>query len=334
MKRMQPIVGVTMGDAAGISPEVVVRALADSPPTRDYQPVIIGDLTVLERARDLTGANLTLAPVESIEAVPALSGAVPVLQNEATTVGDFKPGHVQASCGRAFMAAIRWSAQLALEGKIDAIASAPTNKESMQAAGDLYSGQTDCYAEMAGVQDYFTILTGGTLRLYLLSSHVSLARAIELVTRERILDVARIADQSLRELWGIESPRIAVAGLNPHAGDGGLFGREEIDEVIPAIEALQQEGYRIEGPFPSDSLLYSAEKGHYDGVIVMYHDQGVIPLKRYGYVTVIAGTPFIRTTAGHGTAYDIAWQGKASGDVMRRAIEVAAQLASLRMAPV
>jgi len=332
MRNRLPLIGITMGDAAGISPEVVVRALADPSVLEVCRPLLIGDIAILQRAATLTEVPLAFAAYDRFEAVDFESPSLPVLQNNGTTLESFEPGRVQAACGRAFMEAIRWSARLALEGQIDAIASAPTHKEAMQAAGYAYSGQTDCYAEMAGVRDYFTVLTGGALRLFLLSSHVSLLEAIRLVTRERLMEVGRIADRALRELWGIERPRIAVAGLNPHAGDGGLFGREEIDLIIPAIQNLQADGCRIEGPFPADSLLFQAESGTHDGVIVMYHDQGVIPLKRYGYVTVIAGTPFIRTTAGHGTAYVIAWQGKARGEVMARAITTAAELARLRLA--
>jgi 4-hydroxythreonine-4-phosphate dehydrogenase len=330
MKNQKPIVAVTLGDAAGISPEVVAQALGQPRVRQICRPVVIGDAEILLRAAEVTRVPLKPAVSACFEDLDFTEPAIPVLQNEETTVGDFEVGRVQANCGRAFVAAIEWSARLALEGKVQAIASAPTNKESMHAAGYHYTGQTDIYAEIAGVEKYFTILTGGKLRLFLLSSHVSLAQAIELVTRERILEVGEIADRALRELWGIDAPRIAVAGLNPHAGDGGLFGREEIERITPAIQALRDQGKRFEGPFPSDSLLHRAESGVYDGVVVMYHDQGVIPLKKHGYITVIAGTPFIRTTAGHGTAYDIAWQGKADGRVMARAIETAAELANLK----
>jgi 4-phospho-D-threonate 3-dehydrogenase / 4-phospho-D-erythronate 3-dehydrogenase len=244
--------------------------------------------------------------------------------------GDFEAGRVNASCGQAFVDYIRASARLALDGDIDAIASAPTNKEAMHAAGHLYAGQTEVFAEATDTKNFFTVLTGGKVKVFLVSSHVSLREAIDLVKPERVERVIRIAREALRELWHVENPKLAVAGLNPHAGDGGLFGREEIEHVIPVMQRLSAEGFDLVGPGPADSLYYAAEQGAYDGVIGMYHDQGVIPLKRYGYVTVIAGTPIIRTTAGHGTAYDIAGQGIAKPDVLIRAIQLAAELADLR----
>lgn len=233
-------------------------------------------------------------------------------------------GRVSAAAGAAFVQYIRKAATLALEGGIDAIASAPTNKEAMNLAGFHYAGQTEVFAEVCGTQDYFTVLTGGPLKVFLLSSHVSLVEAIRLVTPDRIERVIRIAHNAMRELWQMERPRIAVAGLNPHAGDSGLFGREEIESVSPVIERLAAEGIDVRGPFSADSLYHSAENGSCDAVVGMYHDQGVIPLKKYGYVTVIAGTPILRTTAGHGTAYDIAGQGIADASVMTRAAARAA----------
>ena len=325
-----PLVAVTMGDPAGIGPEIVVRSLMRPEIYGACRPLVIGAAEMMRETIKLVGGETKINPILVPSEGVYRHGVIDLVDLDNIKPGDFRYGTVDAACGQAFVDYIRLSAEWAMAGKVDAVASAPTNKESMQAAGHDYSGQTDIYAEIAGVTDYFTILTGGKMRVYLVSSHVSLKRAIELVTPERIESVLRIARGSLLDLWKIENPGIGVAGLNPHAGDGGLFGMEERENIIPVIEKLRREGFDITGPVSADALYHQADQGRYDGVIGMYHDQGVIPLKRYGYVTVIAGTPLLRTTAGHGTAYDIAGKGVANETVMARAISTAAELASLR----
>jgi len=327
----RPIVGVTMGDAAGIGPEIVIKALASPAVSRACRPLLIGDIRVMHDALRFAPRPLELHSVSRPQDAAWRPGVIDILDLNNIAPREYDIGAVSAACGRAFVETIRVSASLANQGLIDAVASGPTNKESMHAAGFVqYSGQTDIYAEMCGSQHYFTVLVGGASRVYLVTSHVSLRKAIDSVTRARVENVIRIADQSLRELWKLPQPKIGVAGLNPHAGDGGLFGDEEIREIIPAVEHMRREGIDVTGPEPADSLYFAADQGQYDGIIGMYHDQGVIPLKRYGYVTVIAGTSILRTTAGHGTAYDIAWKGVARADVMERAILLAAELATLR----
>jgi 4-hydroxythreonine-4-phosphate dehydrogenase len=329
----RPIVGITMGDAAGIGPEIVLKALCSEAVSQACRPLLLGDARVLEAALRFAPCALRLRPVGHAAEARFEPGVVDLLDEANIAPGSFKVGQINAACGRAFVESIRHSARLALAGQIDAVASGPTNKASMHAAGfTQYSGQTDIYAEMCGSTDYLTILIGGRSRVYLVSSHVSLRQAIEAVTQANLERVIRLADRSLRELWKIPAPHIGVAGLNPHAGDEGLFGREEIDQIIPVVGRLQAEGIDVTGPEPSDSLYWAADQGAYDGIIGMYHDQGVIPLKRYGYTTVIAGTSILRTTAGHGTAYDIAGQGRARADVMERAILLAAELAHIRRA--
>jgi 4-hydroxythreonine-4-phosphate dehydrogenase len=329
-----PIVGITMGDAGGIGPEIVARSLCSPAVLAACRPLLIGDASVMEDARRLIDAPIRFRPVARAADARYEPGIIDMIDLAHLPPGSYRRGGVDAACGRAFVETIRCSADLANRGEIAAVASGPTNKESMHAAGHVqYSGQTDIYAEMCNASTYFTVLVGGRSRVYLVSSHVSLREAINRVTQANIETVIRIADESLRALWKIEHPRIGVAGLNPHAGDGGLFGREEIEEVIPVVERLRRQGIDVRGPEPSDSLYWAADQGEFDGIVGMYHDQGVIPLKRYGYVTVIAGTSIIRTTAGHGTAYDIAWQGRARSSVMERAITLAAELASLRQRP-
>jgi len=330
MKDTRPIVAVTMGDAAGIGPEVVAKALASGKVWSACRPLVIGDGRIMGEAMALVGNGSAVRPIATVRDAAFTPGTVDVLDLANLPPGSFTPGQISAACGRAFVEYIRTSARLALAGDVDAVASAPTNKESMHAAGERYSGQTDIYAEETGTHEYFTVLTGGASRVFLVTSHVSLRQAIDMVRRDRVESVIRLAHAALRDVWKIPSPRIGVAGLNPHAGDGGLFGDEEINEVIPVVAKLRAEGMNLTGPDPADSLYWQSELGEYDGVIGMYHDQGVIPLKRYGYVTVIVGTPIIRTTAGHGTAYGIAWKGVARADVMENAILVAADLASRR----
>lgn len=332
MSDSRPIIAITMGDAAGIGPEVVAKALQSARVHAECRPVVIGDARIMREAMKLAPQPLTVHAVRGVADAAYAPGTIDVLDLANLAPGEFKIGAINAKCGRAFVDYIRLSARLALSGEVDAVASAPTNKESMHAAGEIYSGQTDIYAEEAGTKDYFTVLTGGKNRVFLVTSHVSLKQAIAMVTRDRVERVIRIAHQGLRDLWMIANPRIGVAGLNPHAGDGGLFGDEEIDEVIPVVEKLKAEGMNLTGPDPADSLYWMSDQGLYDGIIGMYHDQGVIPLKRYGYVTVIVGTPLIRTTAGHGTAYEIAWKGVARAEVMENAILVAADLARRRKA--
>ncbi len=329
-----PIVGITMGDAGGIGPEIVARSLCAPDVLAACRPLLIGDAAVMNEARQLVGAPIRFRPVASVADARFEAGIIDMIDLANLPTGSYRRGGVDAACGQAFVETIRCSADLANRGEIAAVASGPTNKESMHAAGHIqYSGQTDIYAEMCNASTYFTVLVGGRSRVYLVSSHVSLREAINRVTQANVETVIRIADESLRELWKIEHPRIGVAGLNPHAGDGGLFGREEIEEVIPVVERLRAQGIDVRGPDPADSLYWAADQGEFDGIVGMYHDQGVIPLKRYGYVTVIAGTSIIRTTAGHGTAYDIAWQGRARSSVMERAIILAAELAALRQRP-
>jgi len=297
------------------------------------RPLLVGDARVMRDALRFAPRPLSLHTVARAEDARFADDAIDLLDLANITPGDFAVGAINASCGRAFVETIRVSADLANRGLADAVASGPTNKESMHAAGfTQYSGQTDIYAEMCGAQTYFTVLVGGLSRVYLVTSHVSLRQAIDSVTRDRVESVIRIADRSLRDLWKLARPHLGVAGINPHAGDGGLFGREEIEHIIPVVERLRREGLDVTGPEPADSLYFAAEQGRFDGIIGMYHDQGVIPLKRYGYVTVIAGTSILRTTAGHGTAYDIAGKGVARHEVMERAILLAAELARLRRA--
>jgi 4-hydroxythreonine-4-phosphate dehydrogenase len=319
-----------MGDAAGVSPELILKALQNPEVYKCCRPIVVGDTRILKAAQDYIKGNLNIQSVDRLDQAGYEYGTVDVFDLKNLDPNQFTLGRVNASCGQAAVDYIRASAKLALEGKIDAIASAPVNKEAMHAAGHHHPGQTEIFAEEEGAKTFFTVLTGGEMKVFLVTCHMSLRNSLDNIKKNRVEKVIHQAYQSLNELWGIKNPKIAVAGLNPHAGDGGLFGQEEIEEIIPAIKVCQMDGIDVSGPYPSDSLFYSAEQGAYDGVLAMYHDQGVIPLKRYGYVTVIAGTKIIRTTAGHGTAYDIAGKGTCRPEVFTRAIFQAAELAAVR----
>lgn len=327
---VRPIIGITLGDAAGISPEIVVKTLADKEVHQCCRPIVVGDVRIVRHALRFSPRPMQTVAVASVHEAQFADDVISVVDLANLAPESVQPGVVSRAAGHAFVEYIRKAASLALAGEIDAIASAPTNKEAMNLAGHHYAGQTEVFAEVCGTTDYFTVLTGGTLKVFLLSSHVSLAEAIRLVQQPRVENVIRVARRAMQDLWCIEQPRIAVAGLNPHAGDSGLFGREEIEHVSPVISRLRSQGIDVHGPYPADSLYHNAESGFCDAVVGMYHDQGVIPLKKYGYVTVIAGTPIIRTTAGHGTAYNIAGQGIADASVMKRAVLLAAELADVR----
>jgi 4-phospho-D-threonate 3-dehydrogenase / 4-phospho-D-erythronate 3-dehydrogenase len=327
---VRPLIGITMGDAAGVSPELILKALGNPDIYEQCRPVVIGDTRVLEAAKTFVNSQVNIRSIDDVGEGQYEVGTIDVLNQRNLDPSDYELGKVNASCGEAAVHYIRKAARLALDGKLDAIASAPVNKEAMNAAGHHYPGQTEIFAEVEGASTYFTILTGGKMKVFLVTSHMSLRNSIDHIRQERVEKVIRVAHKSLQELWAIKEPRLAVAGLNPHAGDGGLFGNEEIEEIIPAIRQCREAGIDVGGPYPSDSLFYQAEQGYYDGVLAMYHDQGVIPLKRYGYVTVISGTKLIRTTAGHGTAYDIAGKGIVREDVFARAILLAASLVESR----
>jgi 4-hydroxythreonine-4-phosphate dehydrogenase len=319
-------VAVTIGDAAGIGPELSLKAALDPGLTAIAPVLLVGSVALLRRV----AATLDLA-VDIVEVVhPAETGTkpgtayvfdVPGLDAEAVV-----PGVLSAACGEAAVQTIRAATRLALDGLVSAVASAPTNKAAFNAAGHHYEGQTEIFAELTGATQFHTVLVGGPLRVSLVSAHCSMTEAINRVKADRVEWILRQLDETLRGQFGMTAPRIGVAGLNPHAGENGVLGMEEIDEVIPVTTRLRGEGMDVTDPLAADSLFDAAERGRYDAVLAMYHDQGTIPLKKYGYVTYAAGLPIVRTTAGHGTAFDIAWTGKADGALLIRAITLAAEL--------
>jgi 4-hydroxythreonine-4-phosphate dehydrogenase len=332
MTAERPRVAITMGDAAGIGPEIIVRSLADPQVARRCVPVVLGDARVLERAMAITGTRLALRPIAEAAAARGETGTLDCLDYGDIDLEHLQPGLLAASNGAAAVRYTREAARLALAGTIDAIVSAPLNKEAMHQAGLRYEGATEIFAEEARVSRYAMVLLLGRMRLMLFTNHMALREVCDRVTTERILDKLELAHEALREM-GIEHPRIAVAGLNPHAGEGGLFGREEQDGIIPAIEAARARGIDALGPFPADTVFLKARDGAFDLTLALHHDQGLMVVKLLGFgtvVTLLVGLPFIRTSTGHGTAFDIAGTGRADHRNLLEAIRVAAELGSRR----
>jgi 4-hydroxythreonine-4-phosphate dehydrogenase len=314
-----------MGDVNGVGPEIFAKALAMKDLCRSARMVIFGDLNAYESCRRFAVGTSDPSPVDSVEeAVRVEEEKVPVL--------DFgwkapvrRPGILDPEAGRCAVEWVRAAAQLALKGSVDAIVTGPLNKEAIHQAGYGYAGHTELIAETTGTRDYRMGLFSLNMRVVHNSTHCSLREAIQLARKDRILTTLRIAAQSLDRL-GIENGRIAVCGLNPHAGEGGAFGTEEIDEILPAIEAANQEGLCCSGPYPADTIFNRMRSGDFEMVIAMYHDQGHGPMKLVAMdesVNVTLGIPIVRTSVDHGTAFDIAGTGKARPDSLVQAIQLA-----------
>jgi 4-hydroxythreonine-4-phosphate dehydrogenase len=318
-----------MGDAAGIGPEIVVKALTVKKTYDLCRPVVVGDLGIMERATSIVKAPVAVRGIGSVAEAHFVYGTLDVL-DLANLPSDLPFARVDARAGRAAYEYIERAVRLALAGEIDAVATAPLNKEALKAGGCPLPGHTEILADLSGTRDFSMLLISKSLRVIHVSTHVSLRRACDLVKRERVLRVIGLADEALKR-FGVASPRIAVAGLNPHAGEGGLFGAEEIEEIVPAVAQARERGIDATGPVPPDTVFFrAAVKREFDVVVVMYHDQGHIPLKLSGFeegVNVTVGLPFVRTSVDHGTAFDIAGTGKADSRSMTAAIRAAAAMA-------
>lgn len=332
----RPILAITMGDPAGIGPEVVVKTLAHPEVYAQARPVVVGDRATLERAaRWVDAPGLEYDVVTSVDVGRYEPGVITLLDLQSSPPGGYTVGEVSADAGRAAVDCVFRACDLAMAGQVDAVVTAPLNKAAMHAAGFTYPGHTELLAERTGAERVSMLLVGPALRIVHVSTHVALTEAIRRVTRQRVEDVIEIARDSCQAL-GIEHPRIAVAGLNPHASEGGLFGDEEAREVIPAIEAARARGLDVSDPQPPDTVFLRATKGEWDIVVAMYHDQGHIPMKLLAFdsgVNVSIGLPILRTSVDHGTAFDIAGLGRASENSMLAAIDVAVQMAGSPSAP-
>jgi 4-hydroxythreonine-4-phosphate dehydrogenase len=323
-----PLVAVTMGDPAGIGPEIIARVFADPAVHRENRAVVVGDARILERAAEVVGTDLRINAVSGPEEAAFEPGSVDVI-SPTRLPRDLPFGELDARAGAAAFEYLRLATELALEGRVRAIATAPLNKEALHLAGHRYPGHTEILAELTSTRDYAMMLVADNLRVIHASTHVSLREAIERVREERELAVIRLAHEALLRL-GFNRPRVAVAGLNPHAGESGLFGSEDAEHIAPAVDRARQEGIEASGPWPPDTVFMRAARGEFDIVVAQYHDQGHIPVKLSGFdagVNVTVGLPFFRTSVDHGTAFDIAGTGKASPSSLRAALNLARSLA-------
>ena len=326
----KPIVAVTMGDPAGVGPEVVVKALSHPAVKRACFPLVLGDWGVLRRQLRDSRSRVKLAPWRRGEAIDGRSGSVLVHSLSALTATEWRPGRPSRACGEAVYRYVSEAAKLAMAGAVDAIATAPLNKKVLQLAGYRYPGHTELLAELSGTRECRMMLLGNRLKVVLVTVHLPLMRVSRELTTKKIRVTIELADRALRDRFGLSRPRLAVAALNPHAGEEEIFGHEEKQIILPAVREARRRGIAVTGPFPADSLFYQAAQGDYDAVVCMYHDQGLIPLKLLHFIGGVAltlGLPFVRTSVDHGTAYDIAGKGKADATSMREAILLAARLA-------
>jgi 4-phospho-D-threonate 3-dehydrogenase / 4-phospho-D-erythronate 3-dehydrogenase len=335
----QPVLGVTMGDPAGVGPEIIARAGAEASVRKLCRPVVLGAASTMREALALVGSPLTLHTVQRVADCRWADGTLEVLDFANVDMATLPRCEVSAAAGRAGYEFLERAIRLAMAHEIDAIVTAPLNKEALAAAGVKHSGHTEILAELSNTRDYAMLLMGKELRVIHVTTHVSLRRVPDLVTRDRVLRTIRLAQRTLEGL-GLPRGRIAVAGLNPHAGEDGLFGDEEGREIIPAIEAGRAEGLNITGPLPADTLFSRARGGEFDIVVAMYHDQGHIPVKTLGFeydetakkwtglsgVNVTVGLPFLRVSVDHGTAFDRAWKGIANHESMVEALALAATM--------
>nr|WP_256497790.1 D-threonate 4-phosphate dehydrogenase [Pantoea sp. B550] len=318
-----------MGDPAGISPEIIIKALSEGE-LNGIPAVVIGCASTLRR---IMAMNITpqaeLRVLDRVADARFAPGIINVIDEPLAAPDALKPGVVQKEAGDLAWRCVKRATELALAGDVHAIATAPLNKEAMHAAGHLYPGHTELLAHLTDTKDYAMVLYTDKLKVIHVTTHIALRKFLDTLNQTRIKTVIGMADTFLRRV-GYSAPRIAVAGVNPHAGENGLFGDEEITIVAPAIEAMKAEGIDVSGPCPPDTVFLQCQDGRYDMVVAMYHDQGHIPLKLLGFydgVNITAGLPFIRTSADHGTAFDIAWTGKAKSDSMAISIKLAMQLA-------
>jgi 4-hydroxythreonine-4-phosphate dehydrogenase len=329
MASERPVVIITMGDASGIGPEIVVKALASEQIYSICRPVVIGERATMEAATGYADRALKINPVEALDGITSRYGTIDLLDLHNLKRSDISTGKVCAACGRAAMENIKEAARFIQAGKARALVTAPINKEATRLAGYGDTGHLEYLARLTGAGEYATMLMTGNLRVVHLTTHYSLRQACDHVTKHKILARLKLTHESFLG-WGIDRPRIAVAALNPHGGEGGLFGTEEIDEIIPAVKEARDSGIEVLGPFPADSVFNRAIKGEFDVVLAMYHDQGHIAVKVHGFeesVSVALGLPFVRTSVDHGTAFDIAGKGIADARSMEAAIRVAVNLA-------
>ncbi|HEX3034279.1 MAG TPA: 4-hydroxythreonine-4-phosphate dehydrogenase PdxA [Thermodesulfobacteriota bacterium] len=313
----KPVIGIAMGDPNGIGAEVIVKALLCSELQGLCTPLVFGDLEIVDEAKKVAGVN----------------SEFDIVNVANFSKSDLIPGRATRHGGEASLEYIKEAVRFALQGKVDAVVTAPISKESIHLAGSKYPGHTEMLRDLTGASNVAMMFEGGRFRVVLVTIHCALSEVPRLITKDRVLSTIELTNESLIHLFGIKEPKIVVCGLNPHAGEAGAFGNEESLHIIPAIEEARRRGINATGPLPADTLFYYANQGKWDAVVAMYHDQGLIPFKMLSFddgVNVTLGLPIVRTSPDHGTAYDIAWKGRANPSSMIAAIKVAIRLVKNR----
>lgn len=322
--QQKPRIAITLGESAGIGPEIVLKAV-DQPAVRDVcDPLIVGDMRIVRRAAQEFGIASEFSPVDSIESVSWSGNAVPVLDRGSLSPDDFEDGKPNAATGRAMIEDTRAAVQLALDGYVQGAVGAPHSKKAAEDGGYHFTGYPMLIAEMTGDKSPFLLLVADNLRVANVTLHISLRKAVDLIKKDLVLECIRATDEGVRR-FGIARPKIAVAGLNPHAGEERLFGDEDEDEIKPAVSEARSLGIDAYGPLPADSLFYGCQDGKYDAYVAMYHDQAHIPVKVVAFKrasAVAIGVPVNWATVDHGCALDIAWKGVADSAVLAYTIEL------------
>jgi len=328
-----PLIAITMGDPAGIGPEIIVKTIAEKKVCAQCRPVVLGDEGILTYTTGWLKSTVTIKRIEEPEQGVFEAGTLNLISLTDLTPEKVPLGAPQKMGGEASYRYIERGVRWAQRGIVDAVVTAPISKEALNAAGHPFPGHTELLAALTEAEDPVMMLAGPRLRVVLVTIHLPLRAVPTALSRKRITKTIRTTDQGLREYWAITSPHLAVAGLNPHAGEGGLFGSEEQEVIMPAIDECRREGVAVDGPFPPDSLFYHAASGRYDAVVSMYHDQGLIPLKLLHFrdgVNITLGLPIIRTSVDHGTGYDIAGQGVADATSLINAVLAASKMATTK----
>lgn len=325
------MIGITMGCPAGIGPEIILRYFEQRPEIPYCNSVVLGDLAVLEKCRN--DLNFKTPLVNWQPATPLPKVGVPVVQLSSLSADNIRWGHPTISTAKAMATYIQKGVEYIQQGWLHGIATCPISKEALNRAGFDFPGHTEMLAHLTGSENFAMMMAGNKLRISLATIHCPLSEVPAAISTQLVLKIIRTTYTALRVDFGIKKPRIAVAGLNPHAGENQLFGSEELNAITPAIILGRQDGIDLSGPFPPDTVFVKAVQGDYDGVVCMYHDQGLIPFKLLHFddgVNVTLGLPIVRTSVDHGTAYDIAGQGIANADSLTEAVKLAAQISSNR----
>ena len=325
---MRTKIAIPMGDPAGVGPEIVVKTAVSKEILDLCDLVVIGDKKVLEKATKICQVDLKIHTIKNIEEGKYEKGILNVIDLENVDMNTLEYGQVQGMCGKAAFEYIKKCVELAMEYKVDAIATTPINKESLRAGNVNYIGHTEILGDLSNSRDPLTMFEVDNMRVFFLTRHMSLRKACDAITKERVLEYIERCTKALKQL-GVTG-KMAVAGLNPHSGEHGLFGNEEVKEITPAIEEAQKLGYDVVGPVGADSVFHQALQGRYAAVLSLYHDQGHIATKTYDFERTIAITldmPFLRTSVDHGTAFDIAGKGIVSAISMIEAVKLAAKYA-------